>query len=45
MFENAGEDFTKISRLLKKRYYLIEKAKDVNIFGILIQTMSIGNFN
>ena len=30
---NANEN---MKRLLMKRYYLIEKAKDANIFGILI---------
>ena len=28
-----------------KRYYLIEKAKDAKIFGILIGTMSVANYN
>lgn len=33
--------FSKTNRELMKRYYLIEKARDSKIFGILIGTMSV----
>lgn len=33
--------FSKTNRELMKRYYLIEKARDSRIFGILIGTMSV----
>lgn len=35
------ESYTDTNRKLMKRYYLIEKAKDAKIFGILVGTMSI----
>jgi diphthamide biosynthesis protein 2 len=37
--------FSKTNRELMKRFYLIEKAKDARIFGILIGTMSVSNYN
>ena len=37
--------FSKTNKELMKRYYLIEKAKDAKIFGILIGTMSVANYN
>lgn len=36
--------FNKTNRELMKRYYLIEKAKDASIFGILIGTMSVAKY-
>ena len=36
--------FSKTNRELMKRYYLIEKARDAKIFGILIGTMSVANY-
>ena len=41
--ENLSEIimFSKTNRELMKRYYLIEKARDSRIFGILIGTMSV----
>ena len=36
---------TKTSRELARRYYLIERARDANIFGILVGTMSVANYN
>ncbi|CAF0833419.1 unnamed protein product [Brachionus calyciflorus] len=36
--------FNKTNRELMKRYYLIEKAKDSAIFGILIGTMSVAKY-
>ena len=36
--------FNKTNRELMKRYYLIEKAKDSKIFGILIGTMSVAKY-
>ena len=36
--------FAKTNKDLMKRYYLIEKARDSSIFGILIGTMSVANY-
>ncbi|RNA01200.1 diphthamide biosynthesis 2 [Brachionus plicatilis] len=36
--------FNQTNRELMKRYYLIEKAKDSSIFGILIGTMSVAKY-
>ncbi len=36
--------FSKTNRELMRRYYLIEKAKDARIFGILIGTMSVASY-
>ena len=36
--------FSRTNRELMKRFYLIEKAKDANIFGILIGTMSVAKY-
>ncbi len=36
--------FSKTNRELMRRYFLIEKAKDARIFGILIGTMSVANY-
>lgn len=36
--------FSKTNKELMRRYYLIEKARDSNIFGILIGTMSVANY-
>jgi diphthamide biosynthesis protein 2 len=41
LFESCDEEKTKTARLLNRRYFLVEKAKNVGIFGILIQTLSI----
>jgi len=43
--KNATELITKTNKELMKRYYLIEKARDAKIFGILIGTMSVANYN
>ncbi len=43
--KNVTELITKTSKELMKRYYLIEKARDAKIFGILIGTMSVANYN
>ena len=37
-------EFRRTNKELMKRYYLIEKAKDARIFGILIGTMSVANY-
>ena len=36
--------FAKTNRELMRRYYLIEKARDAGIFGILIGTMSVAKY-
>ena len=36
--------FSKTNKELMRRYFLIEKARDSNIFGILIGTMSVANY-
>lgn len=36
--------FSRNNRELMKRYYLIEKARDCKIFGILVGTMSVSNY-
>lgn len=36
--------FSRTNRELMKRYYLIEKARDCKIFGILIGTMSVSKY-
>ena len=43
---NQADDmaFSKTNRELMKRFYLIEKAKDAQIFGILIGTMSVSKY-
>lgn len=36
--------FARTNRDLMRRYYLIEKARDSRIFGILVGTMSVGKY-
>lgn len=36
--------FSKTNKELMRRYYLIERARDAKIFGILIGTMSVANY-
>lgn len=33
-----------VNQLLRKRYYLIEKAKDANMFGILVATLAVADY-
>ncbi len=40
----ASIPFSKTNKELMRRYYLIEKARDSNIFGILIGTMSVCDY-
>lgn len=44
--QNTAEEilFSKTNRELMKRYFLIEKARDSRIFGILIGTMSVSKY-
>ncbi|XP_059655042.1 uncharacterized protein LOC132302174 isoform X2 [Cornus florida] len=35
-------DLSQQRRILKRRYYLVEKAKDANIIGILVGTLGVG---
>ncbi|KAL8104357.1 hypothetical protein AgCh_028532 [Apium graveolens] len=37
-------DFTQQRRILKRRYYLVEKAKDANIVGILVGTLGVAGY-
>ncbi|KAL8171259.1 hypothetical protein V2J09_023063 [Rumex salicifolius] len=37
-------DFTPQTRVLKRRYYLVEKAKDANIVGILVGTLGVAGY-
>ncbi|GAB4832775.1 hypothetical protein Ancab_006791 [Ancistrocladus abbreviatus] len=46
---NAAEnysvtDLTQQKRMLKRRYYLVEKAKDANIIGILVGTLGVAGY-
>jgi diphthamide biosynthesis protein 2 len=42
IFDNCELESSKISKLLLKRYYLVQKAKDAEIIGIIVATFSIG---
>ena len=33
-----------VNQLLRKRYYLIEKAKDATVFGILVATLAVADY-
>ncbi|KAL5990907.1 hypothetical protein ACLOJK_011812 [Asimina triloba] len=37
-------DLSQQQRILKRRYYLVEKAKDANIVGILVGTLGVAGF-
>uniref|UniRef100_A0A7N0VLP5 2-(3-amino-3-carboxypropyl)histidine synthase subunit 2 n=1 Tax=Kalanchoe fedtschenkoi TaxID=63787 RepID=A0A7N0VLP5_KALFE len=37
-------DIVQHSRVLKRRYYLVEKAKDANIVGILVGTLGVAGY-
>lgn len=37
-------DFIQQTRVLKRRYYLVEKAKDANIVGILVGTLGVAGY-
>ncbi|KAG0490509.1 hypothetical protein HPP92_007372 [Vanilla planifolia] len=37
-------DFPQQRRILKRRYYLVEKAKDANIVGILVGTLGVDGY-
>ncbi|KAJ6699187.1 2-(3-AMINO-3-CARBOXYPROPYL)HISTIDINE SYNTHASE SUBUNIT 2 [Salix purpurea] len=39
-----GTDFSQQRRILKRRYYLVEKAKDANIVGILVGTLGVAGY-
>lgn len=38
-------DFSQQKRILKRRYYLVEKAKDANIVGILVGTLGVAGYH
>ncbi|KAK9814668.1 hypothetical protein WJX72_009496 [[Myrmecia] bisecta] len=49
MFDPAAQCWqeglpTEISRTLRKRYYLVEKAKNANIVGILVGTLGVAGY-
>ncbi|KNA10887.1 hypothetical protein SOVF_140160, partial [Spinacia oleracea] len=37
-------DVSQIKRILQRRYYLVEKAKDANIVGILVGTLGVAGY-
>ncbi|KAL1201567.1 hypothetical protein V5N11_013680 [Cardamine amara subsp. amara] len=37
-------EFSQQRRILKRRYYLVEKAKDANIIGILVGTLGVAGY-
>lgn len=37
-------DFSSQKRILRRRYYLVEKAKDANIVGILVGTLGVAGY-
>lgn len=39
------KDFPQQKRILNRRYYLVEKAKDANIVGILVGTLSVAGYH
>ncbi|KAH8505681.1 hypothetical protein H0E87_012779 [Populus deltoides] len=39
-----GTDLSQQRRILKRRYYLVEKAKDANIVGILVGTLGVAGY-
>ncbi|EHA8588737.1 2-(3-amino-3-carboxypropyl)histidine synthase subunit 2 [Cocos nucifera] len=41
---NLLKDFAHQRRILKRRYYLVEKAKDANIVGILVGTLGVAGY-
>ncbi|PKA56256.1 hypothetical protein AXF42_Ash011186 [Apostasia shenzhenica] len=38
------KDFSHPKKILRRRYYLVEKAKDANIVGILVGTLGVAGF-
>lgn len=41
MSNNARKESIAVNRMLQKRYFLIEKARDVSIIGILVGTLAV----
>ncbi|KAJ3671511.1 hypothetical protein LUZ60_007590 [Juncus effusus] len=39
-----ANDISHLQRILKRRYYLVEKAKDANIVGILVGTLGVAGY-
>ncbi|PUZ44474.1 hypothetical protein GQ55_8G103200 [Panicum hallii var. hallii] len=37
-------DFSHLMKVLRRRYYLVEKAKDANIIGILVGTLGVAGY-
>eukprot|EP01080_Neovahlkampfia_damariscottae_P002607 gene2607-3567_t len=44
LIDNCDMESSKISKLLLKRFYLVEKAKDAEIIGIIVATFSIDKY-
>ncbi|XP_010524170.1 PREDICTED: diphthamide biosynthesis protein 2 isoform X2 [Tarenaya hassleriana] len=42
--DSLATDFSQQRRILKRRYYLVEKAKDANIIGILVGTLGVAGY-
>ena len=38
------QDTLNVNQQLRKRYYLMEKAKDANLIGILVATLGVANY-
>ncbi|XP_042501295.1 2-(3-amino-3-carboxypropyl)histidine synthase subunit 2 isoform X2 [Macadamia integrifolia] len=44
MVNNLVKDVSHMTRIIKRRYYLVEKAKDANIVGILVGTLAVAGY-
>ncbi|ESQ38557.1 hypothetical protein EUTSA_v10028620mg [Eutrema salsugineum] len=42
--DSLETEFTQQRKILKRRYYLVEKAKDANIIGILVGTLGVAGY-
>jgi diphthamide biosynthesis protein 2 len=43
-FDDGSSESSKISRMLKRRYYLVHLGREANVIGILVATTSAGNY-
>ncbi|WVZ52906.1 hypothetical protein U9M48_003906 [Paspalum notatum var. saurae] len=44
MENQLSTDVSHLMKILRRRYYLVEKAKDVNIIGILVGTLGVAGY-
>jgi diphthamide biosynthesis protein 2 len=42
--EEAHRETVPVNRLLMKRYFLVQKAKDADVIGIVVGTLGVGKF-